>query len=197
MRRGSIGTRSAMTCYRSTRPPPKPPPRRGSPSSPRSGAGSTRRSPNCGRTPGLSSCRSWTTTSKSAASFAARMKSSSRCACLGRFFGLPVGDEDLVCPFGLLGEFLLFVASLLVVVGRARDAIVAAAGGCASGELEFALFVRHQTGPRERVVLAFGHQVPREDGQFAGGRDDGGLEAAAGLESMSSLLCKAVGFGHR
>ena len=45
--------------------------------------------------------------------------------------------------------------------------MVAAAGGGSSGELEFALFVRHQTGPGERVVPVFGHQVPREDGQFA------------------------------
>jgi hypothetical protein len=35
------------------------------------GAGSTRRSPGCGKTPGASSCRSWTTTSKSDGSSAA------------------------------------------------------------------------------------------------------------------------------
>ena len=36
------------------------------PSSPINGASPTRRSPSCGRTPGASSCRSWTTTSRSA-----------------------------------------------------------------------------------------------------------------------------------
>src|SRR5829696_4655229 len=40
----------------------------------------------------------------------------------GSVFGLPVCDEDLVGPLGLFGDLLLFVASLLVVVGRARDA---------------------------------------------------------------------------
>src|SRR3954464_6911724 len=37
-------------------------------------APSIRRSPSCGRTPGVSSCRSWTTTSRSAASSAPRMR---------------------------------------------------------------------------------------------------------------------------
>ncbi len=41
-----------------------------------SGAGSTRRSPGCGRTPGASSCRSWTTTWKSGGSSAAPTPSS-------------------------------------------------------------------------------------------------------------------------
>ena len=45
--------------------PPRPPPGNGSPSSPASGAGSTPRSPGCGRTRGVSSCRSWTTTWRS------------------------------------------------------------------------------------------------------------------------------------
>ena len=49
---------------------PRPRPRNASPSSPRNGAPSIRRSPSCGRTPGASSCRSWTTTSRSAASSA-------------------------------------------------------------------------------------------------------------------------------
>ena len=40
-------------------------PRPASTSSPRSGAPGTRRSSSCGRTPGASSCRSWTTTSRS------------------------------------------------------------------------------------------------------------------------------------
>jgi transposase-like protein len=55
---------------------PKPRPGPGSRSSPRSGASHTRRSSGCGRTPGPSSCRSWTTTWRSARSFAARMRSS-------------------------------------------------------------------------------------------------------------------------
>jgi hypothetical protein len=47
---------------RSIPPLPKPRPGPGSRSSPRSGASRTRQSSGCGRTPGLSSCRSWTTT---------------------------------------------------------------------------------------------------------------------------------------
>jgi transposase-like protein len=39
-------------------------------------AGSTRRLPGCGRTPGVNSCRSWTMTSKSGGLFAARTPSS-------------------------------------------------------------------------------------------------------------------------
>ena len=39
MRRGSTGTRLPTTCGRSTPPPPRPKPKRGSRSSPRSGAG--------------------------------------------------------------------------------------------------------------------------------------------------------------
>jgi hypothetical protein len=38
------------------------------------GAPSIRRSPSSGRTPGVSSCHSWTTTSRSAASSAPRMR---------------------------------------------------------------------------------------------------------------------------
>ena len=50
--------------------------------------------------------------------------------------------------------------------------------------VEFALFVRHQTGPGERIVLVFGDQVPGQHGHLAGGGDDGGLEAAAGLDPL-------------
>jgi putative transposase len=113
-----------------------------------------------------------------------RMPLSNRCLGAGRLGGLPVRDEDLVGPLGLLRELFLFVASLLVVIGSARSAIVAAPGGCASSELEFAPFVRHQAGSGEGVVLIFGHQMPRQHGHLAGGGDDGGLEAAAGLDAL-------------
>ena len=93
-------------------------------------------------------------------------------------------DEHLVGPLGLLDDLLLFAASLLVVVGRTRDAIVAAPRWCAGGELEFAPLVGDQAGPGEGVVLIFGHQMPRQDGHLAGGGDDGGLEAAAGLDPL-------------
>jgi hypothetical protein len=50
-------------------------------------------------------------------------------------------DEHLIGPLGLLGDLFLFVASLLVVVGRTRDAIVAATRWCAGCQLEFAPLV--------------------------------------------------------
>ena len=68
--RRSTGSRWPRTCARSTPRPPKPPRRRGSTSSPRTGAGSTRRSSRCGARPGRSSCRSWTTTWRSGGSSA-------------------------------------------------------------------------------------------------------------------------------
>jgi len=58
-------TRSPTICGRSTPPPLRPKPSPGSRSSRRSGASRTRRSAGCGATPGPSSCRSWTTTSRS------------------------------------------------------------------------------------------------------------------------------------
>jgi hypothetical protein len=54
-----------------------------------------------------------------------RMKSSSLRWSAGRF-RLPVSNEDLVCVLRLLGNDLLRVPSLFVVVGRARQAVVAA-----------------------------------------------------------------------
>jgi putative transposase len=59
--RGSIGIRSRTICGRSIPPLPRPRPGPGSRNSPRSGANHIRRSSGCGRTPGLSSCRFWTT----------------------------------------------------------------------------------------------------------------------------------------
>src|SRR4051812_4694873 len=44
----------------------------------------------------------------------------------GRLSGLPVRDEHLIAAFGLFGDLLLLVASLLVVVTGARGAVVAA-----------------------------------------------------------------------
>jgi putative transposase len=81
--RGSTGTGSPTTCGRSTPPPPRPKQGRGSRSSPRSGASPTRLSHGSGRTPGPSSCRSWTTTSRSARSSARRMKLSRSCSDVG------------------------------------------------------------------------------------------------------------------
>ena len=66
----STGTRCRRICAGLHRRRPRPRPRNASSSSPASGARSTRRSPGCGRTPGASSCRSWTTTSRSAGSSA-------------------------------------------------------------------------------------------------------------------------------
>ena len=74
-RRGSTGTRSPTTCGRSTPPPPRPKRWPGSRSSRRSGASRIRRSAGCGATPGRSSCRSWTTTWRSARSSAPRTRS--------------------------------------------------------------------------------------------------------------------------
>jgi len=65
----------SRTCARSTQHPQRRQRRNVSWSSRPNGAGSTRRSPGCGRTPGASSCRSWTTTWKSVGSFAAPMPS--------------------------------------------------------------------------------------------------------------------------
>jgi hypothetical protein len=95
-------------------------------------------------------------------------------------------DEDLVGPLCVLDDLFLFVASLLVVVGSARDAIVAATRWCAGSELEFASLVRHQAGSGESVVLIFSHQMPRQHGQLAGRRHHGGLEAAAGLDALGA-----------
>ena len=72
------------------------------------------------------------------------MKSSSATTCGRGFSGLPVGDEDLVGAFGLLGCGRLFAAPLLVVVGRARHAVVAPSGRGAGGELELAPLVGKQ-----------------------------------------------------
>src|SRR4051812_36904614 len=69
-RRGSTGTRSPRTSALSTPRRRKPRPRNPSSSSPRNGVLGTRRSSDYGRTPGVSSCRSWTTTSRSDASSA-------------------------------------------------------------------------------------------------------------------------------
>jgi hypothetical protein len=68
---GSTGTRCPGAFARSTRHRPRPRRRNASWSSRQNGAGSTQRSPGSGRTPGASSCRSWTTTSKSGGSSAA------------------------------------------------------------------------------------------------------------------------------
>ena len=66
----------ARTSARSTPHRPRPRPRNASTSSPRTGAPSIRRSSRCGTTPGPSSCRSSTTTSRSGASSAAPTPSS-------------------------------------------------------------------------------------------------------------------------
>src|SRR5215218_7390726 len=112
------------------------------------------------------------------------MTSSNRCLRASRLGGLPVRDEHLVGALGLFGDLLLFVASLLVVVGSTRDAIVTATRWCAGSELEFASLVRHQAGSGEGVVLIFSHQMPGQDGQLAGRGDHRGLEATAGLDPL-------------
>ena len=74
--RKHAGTRSPTTCGLMQTPPrPPPTPGIGSRSSPRSGAPPIRRSRSCGRTPGRSSSRSWTTTSRSAKCCVQRMRS--------------------------------------------------------------------------------------------------------------------------
>lgn len=108
------------------------------------------------------------------------MKSSSAT----RIFVLPVGDEDFVGALCLLDHGGLFGASLLVVVGRARQAVVAAPGWRAGGEFELAAFVGDQAGPGEGVVLVLGDQMPGQHGHLPCGRDDGLLEAAACLDPL-------------
>ena len=56
-------------------------------------------------------------------------------------FRLPVRDENLVGVLGLFDRAFLFVAPLLVVIGRSGKAGVAAPGGCAGGEFELAALV--------------------------------------------------------
>jgi hypothetical protein len=56
------------------------------------------------------------------------MKSSGGTAAAAWFSGLPVADEDLVGAFGPLGCRSFLGAPLLVVVGSAELAVVAAAG---------------------------------------------------------------------
>jgi hypothetical protein len=58
-----------------------------------------------------------------------------------------VGDEDPVGAFGSLGGGGFLVAALLVVVGRARLAEVAAPEWGAGGEFELAALVGDQGGP--------------------------------------------------
>ncbi len=98
--------------------------------------------------------------------------------------GLPVGDEDLVGPFGLLGDPLFLVASLLVVVGRARGAVVAATRWRPGRQLQLPPLVGDQAGPGECVVLVLGDQVPGQHRHLPGGRDDRGLESAARLDAL-------------
>ena len=71
-RLGQDGPRLAARVHRAST---KPPPRNASSSSAPHGATATRRSDRCGRTPGPSSCRSWTTAPRSAASSTRRTRS--------------------------------------------------------------------------------------------------------------------------
>src|SRR5215472_6126954 len=115
----------------------------------------------------------------------ARMKLSSRPAAGdGGFLLLPVGDEDLVCPFGLLGGLAFLVAALFAAVCRRGLAAAALPGWVSGGELELASFVRDQAGAGEGVVFVAGREVPGQHGQLPGGGDDGGLVAAPCVDPL-------------
>jgi hypothetical protein len=126
----------------------------------------------------------WVQTSEGARFWGWRNPAINRCSGAGRPGGLPVGDEHLVGQLGLLGDLSFFVASLLVVVGRAGDPVVTATRRGAGDQLELAALVGDQAGSGESVVLIFGDQMPGEDGHLAGGRDHRGVEAAAGLDAL-------------
>jgi hypothetical protein len=115
----STGTPSPKRCARSAPHPPKPRRWNGSTSSPKPGAPGGRRSCGCGRPRGPSSCRSWSSTPRSARSSARRMKSSSPALVSGWSARLPVADEDFVGSFGLL-DAAVSAAALLVVVSPTR-----------------------------------------------------------------------------
>lgn len=80
------------------------------------------------------------------------MKSSSGTADAGGFLLLPVGDEDLVGVFGLLGDGSFLAPLLFAVIGRAGPAMIAATGFGPGGELELAPLVGDQAGPGEGIV---------------------------------------------
>src|SRR6266571_7474182 len=113
------------------------------------------------------------------------MKTSSGSADGGWLFLLPVGDEDLVGALGLPGCLPFLVPGLLAAVGRGGQAAGAAPGWCSGGELELAALEGDQAGAGEGVVLIAGRQVPDQDGQLPGGRDDRGVIAAAGADALA------------
>ncbi|MDQ0767244.1 hypothetical protein QF027_009879 [Streptomyces canus] len=91
--------------------------------------------------------------------------------------GLPLGRQQSVGVFGLFSDLAFVAAQLLVVVVVARPAAGDPAFGV-GGQLELAAFEGNQARAGESVVLLLGDQVPGDDGDLPGDRDDRDLHPA-------------------
>src|SRR5215475_13842314 len=91
---------------------------------------------------------------------------------------LPASDQLLIGALRLRTQGLLARPDFLEVVA-VGGAALPAAGRQSGAELEAAQFLRRERRARPGVVLSLREQVPREDGELAGGGDGRDLGPAA------------------
>ena len=111
--------------------------------------------------------------------------------------GLPLGDEVLIRPLGLLGDRHLLVAQRLDVVGVGGATLVPLLHRPVRLQLEGAQLVGDQRRPRPEIVGLLDQEMPDEDGHLTCSRDRGELMAASSADAQEEGVQGAGCLGRR